>query len=56
MIVKTLLLSWAAGVAVVRAQFPPTPKGVTKLKSKFHENVTISYKEVSDETLDAPSQ
>ncbi|KAI1499275.1 serine carboxypeptidase [Biscogniauxia marginata] len=27
------------------AQFPPTPEGVTLLKSKFHENVTISYKE-----------
>ena len=28
------------------AQFPPTPKGLTVLKSKFHENVTISFKEV----------
>lgn len=28
-----------------RAQFPPKPEGVTVLKSKFHENVTISFKE-----------
>ncbi|RYP66128.1 hypothetical protein DL771_007962 [Monosporascus sp. 5C6A] len=27
------------------AQFPPKPKGVTVLRSKFHENVTISFKE-----------
>ena len=26
--------------------FPPTPEGVTTVKSKFHEGVTISYKEV----------
>ncbi|KAJ0382564.1 hypothetical protein COL922a_012295 [Colletotrichum nupharicola] len=26
-------------------QFPPTPEGVTVLKSKFDENITISYKE-----------
>ena len=26
--------------------FPPAPKGVTTLKSKYHEGVTISYKEV----------
>ncbi|KAH7324722.1 Alpha/Beta hydrolase protein [Stachybotrys elegans] len=29
----------------VLAQFPPEPEGVTVLKSRFHENVTISYKE-----------
>jgi carboxypeptidase C (cathepsin A) len=29
----------------VLAQFPPKPEGVTVLQSKFHENVTISYKE-----------
>lgn len=34
------------GVGVV-AQFPPQPEGITVLKSKFHENVTISFKEVS---------
>ncbi|KAI1338149.1 carboxypeptidase C [Xylariaceae sp. FL0016] len=31
--------------AQARAQFPPEPKGITLLKSRFHENVTISYKE-----------
>lgn len=29
----------------VLAQLPPKPKGITVLKSKFHENITISYKE-----------
>ena len=33
------------GIAV--AQFPPKPEGVTVLKSKFHPNVTISFKQVS---------
>ncbi|KAK1759981.1 serine carboxypeptidase [Echria macrotheca] len=32
---------WAGAAA----QFPPPPEGVTVLKSKFHENVTISFKE-----------
>lgn len=32
---------------VLTQGLPPTPEGVTVLKSKFHENVTISYKEVS---------
>jgi hypothetical protein len=44
-------LSWlgAAGLlsGVVNAQFPPTPEGVTVLKSQLDEGVTISYKEVS---------
>lgn len=31
--------------AVVLAQFPPPLKDVTTLKSKYHEGVTISYKE-----------
>lgn len=35
---------------VVRAQFPPPPEGVTILKSKVHENITISYKEASSIT------
>ena len=26
-------------------QFPPKPEGVKTLKSKFHEGITISYKE-----------
>lgn len=34
-------------VGLATAQFPPTPEGIKVLKSKFHENVTISYKEVS---------
>lgn len=33
-----------AGIA--SAQFPPKPEGVTLLKSKFHPNVTISFKQV----------
>lgn len=41
----SLLLSGLVGLAV--AQFPPEPEGITLLRSKFHENVTISYKEVS---------
>ncbi|KAJ6444989.1 serine carboxypeptidase [Purpureocillium lavendulum] len=32
-------------VGLAAAQFPPKPEGVTVLKSKFHENVTISFKE-----------
>lgn len=40
-----LLLGGLVGLAA--AQFPPTPEGVKVLKSKFHQNVTISYKEVS---------
>lgn len=28
------------------AQFPRIPNGVTTVRSKFHENVTISFKEV----------
>jgi hypothetical protein len=43
MLPSLLLLGALAGFG--SAQFPPKPKGVTILKSKFHENVTISYKE-----------
>ncbi|KAF4629190.1 hypothetical protein G7Y89_g8959 [Cudoniella acicularis] len=32
---------------MVSSQFPPEPVGVNILKSKFYENVTISYKEAS---------
>ena len=42
---ELLLLAGLAGRGV--AQLPPKPEGVTVLKSKFHENVTISFKEVS---------
>ncbi|RFU77086.1 carboxypeptidase s1 [Trichoderma arundinaceum] len=38
-----VLLGGLASLAV--AQFPPKPEGVTVLRSKFHENVTISFKE-----------
>ena len=44
MLSKALLLGSIAGL--VAAQFPPPLTGVKTLKSKFHENVTISYKEV----------
>lgn len=44
MLSAAVLLSGLAGVAV--AQFPPKPEGVTVLRSKFHENVTVSFKEV----------
>lgn len=41
-------LATAKLLSFVTAQyFPPTPEGITLLKSKFHENVSISYKEVS---------
>lgn len=36
------------------AQFPPTPEGVTVLKSKFDEGITISYKEVRILLLPSP--
>ncbi|EFQ32467.1 serine carboxypeptidase [Colletotrichum graminicola M1.001] len=39
----SLLLGGLIGLAT--AQFPPTPEGIKVLKSKLHENVTISYKE-----------
>ena len=42
------LLAAAAGLAA--AQFPPKPEGITVLKSRFHENVTISFKEVCKTT------
>lgn len=41
---SSILLSGLAGFAA--AQFPPEPEGLKVLKSKFHENVTITYKEV----------
>jgi hypothetical protein len=40
MIVSTVLYSTSA------QYFTPTPEGVTVLKSKFQENVTVSYKEI----------
>ena len=40
------LFAYASLVDLVSSQFPPKPQGLTILQSKFHENVTISYKEV----------
>ena len=45
--VNLLILSLLGTVA---GQLPPKPEGVTVLKSKFHENVTISFKEVRNRT------
>jgi carboxypeptidase C (cathepsin A) len=39
-------------IALADAQFPPEPQGLTVVKSKFHENVTISYKEASIPAID----
>ena len=41
-----LALGLGALLGLAGAQLPPKPEGVTILKSKFHENVTISFKEV----------
>lgn len=41
-----LALGTLAAAGITAAQFPPRPEGVTVLRSKLHENVTISYKEV----------
>lgn len=41
---KTALLGALAGLAA--AQLPPRPEGVKVIKSRHHENVTISFKEV----------
>ncbi|KAH8888454.1 serine carboxypeptidase [Thozetella sp. PMI_491] len=43
MLTAGLLLCGALGIA--NAQFPPRLKGVTTVKSKLNENVTISFKE-----------
>ncbi|KAJ9145519.1 Lysosomal protective protein [Pleurostoma richardsiae] len=40
-----LLLAAGGLLGLGTAQLPPKPDGVTVLKSKFHENVTISFKE-----------
>lgn len=47
MFAHSLALGALAGL--VAAQFPPEPEGIKVLRSKFHENVTISYKEVSSQ-------
>lgn len=43
----SVLASVASLVRPGVAQFPPTPEGVTVLKSKFDERIEIRYKEVS---------
>ncbi|KAL7800278.1 Alpha/Beta hydrolase protein [Trichoderma ceciliae] len=43
MLSAALLLGGLTGLTF--AQFPPKPEGLTVLRSKFHENVTISFKE-----------
>ncbi|KAG7149548.1 Carboxypeptidase S1 B like protein [Verticillium longisporum] len=42
---KSVLALAGALIAPVVGQFPPTPEGLTVLKSKFNENITISFKE-----------
>ena len=49
--IGTIVLSGL--LALANAQFPPTPKGLTILRSKFNENVTISFKEVRGPTASA---
>lgn len=49
-VIDNIMLSLIAAAlaltpVVVLAQFPPPVKDVTTLKSKYHEGVTISYKE-----------
>lgn len=40
LIVNSLLCAFAF------AQLPPTPEGVTTIRSRFDDGITISYKEV----------
>lgn len=47
MLISALLVTGGL-IGLAGAQFPPEPEGITVLKSKFHENVTISFKEVRD--------
>lgn len=49
----SLVLGGLLGLAT--AQFPPEPEGITVLKSKLHENVTISFKEVCTDDLEMDS-
>lgn len=45
-LMTTSAILHALGLATLAfAQFPPTPEGVTTRKPKFHEGITISYKE-----------
>ncbi|KAF1352374.1 secreted carboxypeptidase-like protein [Delphinella strobiligena] len=42
---RIILLGGTVLLSRVNAQFPPKPKGVTTLQSRFHEGISISYKE-----------
>lgn len=42
---KSLLFALTLGFGA-HAQFPPAREGITVVQSKFHENVSISFKEV----------
>lgn len=44
--ILSLLAVAASLISPSLAQFPPTPQGLTVLRSKFNENIKISYKEV----------
>jgi len=44
MMLSSLIITALAGI--VTAQFPAEPEGITLLRSRFNNNVTISYKEV----------
>jgi len=51
---KTLLgATLTALITGAYAQFPPKPEGVTTIQSRFHKDVTISYKEVSSLMINA---
>lgn len=44
--IKMVLLVFLLGIVhLVYCQFPPTPEGIKTLKSKFHNDITISYKQ-----------
>jgi hypothetical protein len=48
MLLNGLLMLTACGMlnGLTRAQFPPTPEGVTVLDSHIEDGIRISYKEV----------
>lgn len=46
MLATAVLLAGGGLLRLTAAQFPPKPDGITTLQSKFHENVTLSFKEV----------
>jgi hypothetical protein len=48
MLSQLLTLAFAP---LVLSGFPPDPKGVKTIKSRYHEGVTISYKKVNSTIL-----